>query len=109
MNNLKERIKKAFIVAIDMDDTLCIGNHYTPDECINALPVLRMVEITKELAERKYIIIYTARKYELAEATLKWLDKYNVRYNAISFRKTNTDIYIDDRAVRPEELIEAME
>jgi len=106
---LKERLDNAFVVAIDMDNTICRGDHYTPEECIRAVPDMNMISIVNKLSDRKYIIIYTARKYKLAEDTLKWLDKWNVRYNAISFRKTNTDIYIDDRAFRPEELKEAME
>jgi uncharacterized HAD superfamily protein len=106
--NLKERLDKAFVVAVDMDNTLCKGDHYTPEDCNAAIPDMDMIYIVNKLSDRKYIIIYTARKYILAEATLKWLDRWNIRYNAISFRKTNTDIYIDDRSFRPEELIQLM-
>ena len=38
------------------------------------------------------------------DVTKKWLDKHNVLYDRIITGKEFANIYIDDRAIRPEEL-----
>lgn len=59
-----------------------------------------------------YIIIYSARNMKtqngnlgkvianIAEITIKWLNKNNIVYDEIYFGKPWADIYIDDNAIR---------
>ena len=46
-------------------------------------------------------MIYTARQNFLMSATFDWLDKWGVKYHAVSNRKTPFDIIIDDTAYWP--------
>ena len=41
------------------------------------------------------------------QATVAWLEKYGVRYDALRFRKMPADLYIDDRAFNPTKLAES--
>jgi len=109
MMDIRKALNNAKVIAVDMDNTLCYGDSYTPLDCRIAEPNRKMISIINDLAFDKFIVIYTARRVELSIETIRWLDKHNIRYNAISFKKTNTDLYIDDKSIRPEELIEAME
>jgi hypothetical protein len=38
------------------------------------------------------------------QATKDWLAMHQVKYHAIAMEKMAADIYIDDKAVRPEEI-----
>ncbi len=94
------------VIAVDMDGTLCKDVCWTSQECLDAEPNQRLIDKVNRLAETEFILIYTARRYNLCEATLKWLDKHLVRYNAISFRKANADLYIDDKMINWQDWIE---
>jgi len=97
-------IDKALIVGVDIDGTLCEGDAYTPEQVLLAVPRWEVIDKVEELYRTKYIVLSTARRIELAEATLLWLNKYNIPYHAIDFRKTAVDVLIDDRAINVENL-----
>jgi hypothetical protein len=40
----------------------------------------------------------------LIPATLEWLRRNNVQYQAFSNKKASADIYIDDKNIKPEEM-----
>lgn len=87
------------VVAVDMDGTLCNEMCWTPDECIQATPNVRVInKVAKEYREG-FVVVYTARKDELIPSTLEWLRRNNVRYHAISNIKIPAEIYIDDKAI----------
>lgn len=93
------------IIGVDMDGTMTKGKDaWTPKECLLAEPNWSVIEWVNRKFEDNYIVVATARQYSLAEATLKWLDKYNVKYNAIVFRKPAVDILVDDRCVNVKDL-----
>ena len=95
------------LIALDVDGTLTKELCWTEEECLHATPRKDVIEKTNQLyLNGNHIIIYTARDERLRNATEYWLRKNNVRYHAIVMgrNKMGADLYVDDRAVRPEEL-----
>jgi len=101
--NWKERYKKANIIHIDLDGTICNEECFTAEECINATlnqAIWRwMWKIHNDPVDRKFIIINTARRTKFARETIEWLDKNSVPFDGVSFRKSPSDLYIDDKCV----------
>lgn len=95
------------LIAVDLDGTLTSSDSWTEAECLTATPRLDIIEKIKELySKRNHILVYTARPEEMRYATEYWLRKNGVKFHAIVMgsNKMGADIYIDDRAIRPEEL-----
>ncbi len=94
------------IVAVDLDGTIC-ETCWTQRQCLTAEPIDgRIAQINKMSRQGKFIIIYTARPDSTIPATLKWLRKHNVEYDAISNQKMVADAYIDEKNQTFEEVIE---
>lgn len=93
------------IIAIDVDKTLTKKTAWSVEDCLNAIPRLDVIEKVNKLADKNFIIIYTARKDYLTEATIKWLHKYNVKFEAYSNKKIPVDIYLDDKALNVEDFM----
>lgn len=103
-------------IVFDLDETLCTKKQ--PNETyMDVKPIQEMIDIVNELYDMGYeIIIETARNmltqknYEakviknVGQDTLNWLDKYGVKYNGIKFAKTFAIAYVDDKAIRPNEI-----
>jgi len=100
----KEAIKMK-VIAIDMDLTLTNEECWTEQECLEATPNQKVIDKIRDICMTHYIVISTARRVELAATTIKWLYKYDVPFNAIDFRKTAADLYVDDKAITPEEFL----
>lgn len=84
-------------IGIDLDNTLCEGNHWdTPEECLEAVPLLDRIADVNKFYKDDFVIIYTARQNFLISATLDWLDKHGVKYHAVANRKVPFDKVIDD-------------
>lgn len=94
--DLPETRGKVFL--IDIDGTLCTGNAYTPEECLNAKPISEVIAKVNEIWHREFVVIYTAREDDLIPATLEWLRINKVRFHAISNNKI-PGILVDDRAI----------
>lgn len=95
------------LIAVDLDGTLCIGNCWTEEECLFAKPILERIDkVNKMYTGGGHIIIYTARPEWFRFATEYWLNKHNVRRHALVMcpNKMGADYYIDDKAIKPEEL-----
>jgi len=100
-------ITKRRRIGIDMDGTLCVGKHwFTAKECSRAKPVKKMIEFVNKAYKHNFIVIYTARQNFLIEATLEWLEKYNVHYHAISNKKIPLEVLVDDLTVHPKNIKE---
>lgn len=102
------RLRKGSIVCVDLDGVL---NH-TPDnppppESYKIFrPNKKLIKFLRRLSKEGIgIVIHTARHSTDAEITLKFLRKYRVPYDYLQFGKPYADLYIDDRAVRPDELV----
>ena len=100
------------IICVDLDGVIAElredGQSYS-----DVLPVSGAVEKLKSLKlNGNKIIIYTARHMKTTDAnvgllmarmgkiTLDWLDKHQIPYDEIYFRKPWADVYIDDNAHR---------
>ena len=101
-------------IVVDFDDTLAFHQNRKFDE---ALPNKPLIEKLNKLHAEDWIIdIFTARgsiscktrndariKYE--KSMLNWLDKNNVKFNALSFDKPLAAYYIDDKGIMPEDFL----
>ncbi len=92
------------IIAVDMDGTLCKEVCWTVEDCNNATPNDQMINTINELSKIHHIVVYTARKDSLIPATLQWLRRFEVKFNAISNTKMAADVYIDDKAIHVDDV-----
>jgi len=95
------------LIAVDLDGTLTKDDCWTSYECLVAEARTDIIKKVRDLYyERNTIIIYTARPESVRNETEYWLRKNKVKYHAIVMgnNKMGADIYVDDRAIRPEEL-----
>jgi len=88
--------RKPIVYAIDLDGTLCRGEVYTPKQCLKAKPIIRNINKVNEMYKRKFIVIFTARRDFVVQATFEWLRRNNVMYHAFSNHKMPADKYYDD-------------
>ena len=99
--NTRAKLK---VIAVDLDGTLCTGVAWDEKSCLKAKPIEENIKEVNRLHKTNFIFIWTARRDNLIPATLEWLRRNNVSYMAISNKKASSDIYVDDRAIRPNEL-----
>jgi uncharacterized HAD superfamily protein len=99
---MRDKLK---VIAVDMDGTLCVGDAWTPEQALATEPRLDIIEKVNELAQSNFVVIFTARRDHMLPATLEWLRRNNVRFHAISNIKMPADVYVDDRAILPEDLL----
>lgn len=104
-----KRLKEEESIAVDVDGTLCTGECFTKEQCLNAKPRLDMIKKVNELGRNKHIIIWTARKSKLLGATEVWLIKHGVVYHAVDNRKNPWGVYIDDRAINAEDFLNSLD
>jgi uncharacterized HAD superfamily protein len=97
---------KPKVYAIDVDGTLTEETCWDYDSCMLATPRYDVINYVNELAKNNFIVIHTARRNHLYEATVEWLAIHGVKYHAIRMEKMPADYYIDDRSISPNELPE---
>ncbi len=104
------------IIAVDFDNTLCYSNW--PDLGEPNIPLIKYLKRQKELGNK--LILWTCRVGKpLADAAI-WCEKQGLIFDAINdnlpevveyygsnSRKITCDIYIDDRNMKIEDLLEA--
>lgn len=103
-------------IIVDIDDTLCVVENR---DFINAIPIQEVINKVNEYYNNGYeVVLSTARgqnscktieemknKYE--KVTREWLDKIGVKYHVLEIGyKQNADMYVDDKAIRPDEFVE---
>ena len=110
----KEYYKK--LIVVDFDDTLCIHPKNNKSDIENGLPNVNLINQLNDLYDQGYNIeIHTARGHFSCESRYhaeliyrpiieEWLEKNEVKYDLLNFNKPYGIIYIDDKAVRPNEL-----
>jgi histidinol phosphatase-like enzyme len=108
------------IIAIDFDDTIALktGNPSVGDPVEaweGTIPNRPLIKNMQKLSEQGYkFVIYTARgtidysdinkiKHKYKQKMELWLKKYNVPYVHIQFGKIYAHLYVDDKAMTPEE------
>ena len=76
------------VLLIDVDGTLTNEVCYTSSECLEATPKRDVIDWVNEYYQTNFIVIYTARRDTLYDATIEWLAKNGVKYHAVKFEKT---------------------
>lgn len=104
------------LIIVDFDDTLCLHPEHDKSDISNGLPNSGLINRLNDLHDKGYLVhIYTARGHMSAANRIdadkkyraiitSWLDKHKVKYDRLDFNKPYGIIYIDDKAVRPDEL-----
>lgn len=87
------------LVLIDVDNTLTIGECWTEEECLHAIPNKETIDFVNSIYGKHVIIAYTARDESLRFATEYWLKKNGVKYHALNMGKTGCDVFFDDKTV----------
>lgn len=111
--------KGSFI--FDIDGTICPIKKKN-EEYMDLIPYENIVKKIRSLKEDGYkIILFTSRNMNsysgnlglinknTAKVMLNWLDKWDIPYDEIIYGKPwpgRFGFYVDDRAVRPKELLE---
>lgn len=91
------------LIAVDLDGVLCEGEFWGEGEPV---PKQDMIDLVwKWYKAGGHIIIYTARQPKYYPQTHAWLIKHEVPFHGIAMvMKPGADLYIDDKAIRPEEI-----
>lgn len=108
--NLKNKIMITNkIVAVDIDGVLTVNKELNDYGKISfdelkklyyaAKPNPFMIKEVNRLAKTNKIIIFTSRNDYFFDLTVKWLEKYKVKYHQIIFNKPYYHYIIDDRAL----------
>jgi len=84
---------------IDVDGTLCEEVCWTPEQCLAATPRTDVIAKVNELYKTQFVVVWTARRPHLYEATHEWLMRNNVHYHAYSDHKIGCEHFVDDLAV----------
>ena len=91
------------LIAVDLDGTL---NNGEPFWKVEPTPNPEVIERVREFYRQGNIIcIWTARQWSLAPQTVAWLIKYQVPFHGIMMGKGGADLYVDDKAIKPEAFI----
>lgn len=93
------------IIAVDFDDTLTLGgNKWWENE--ESIPNFKMIElVVQQYIKGNTIIIHTGRPWNAAALTVAWLIKYGVRFHGIMCGKLLADVYLDDKALNVEDVM----
>lgn len=114
-------INKNGTYIFDLDGTICpIKGEKEKYEDLKPFP--QIVNKMRQLKEQGFnILIFTSRNMKTydgnlglinantAKIIIKWLDKWEIPYDEIIYGKPwpgKTGFYVDDRAIRPKELLE---
>lgn len=97
--------------AVDFDGTLC-RNEWPSIGAPNLALIHKL--ITRRLAGDK-LILWTCREGERLQEALMWCQGHGLTFDAVNdgivltdgvnTRKVWADVYIDDKAIRPEEMV----
>jgi hydroxymethylpyrimidine pyrophosphatase-like HAD family hydrolase len=100
-------------IIVDFDDTLCIYENNDKD-CCKGRPNTELISKLNDLHSKGYTIeVFTSRGYFSASSRKHAREKYlkkmedflkDLKYDLISFEKPLGIVYIDDKAIRPDEL-----
>jgi len=95
------------LIAIDFDKTLTEDSG-DPYKVGGEVPNEEMVEYVRRLKEDHYydIIVWTARPWSHAQHVAGLLTQWGVQYNGLRMEKGGAHIYVDDRAMRPDEALD---
>lgn len=103
-------------IVVDIDGTLCKdtqGKNYESAE-----PIRDVIDKVNEYFDAGYhVTILTARgmhrykgdatlcRINLHDVTFEWLHTHGVKFHELMFGKPSSDLYIDDKGIRPDEFV----
>lgn len=94
------------LIAVDFDKTLTTGEG-TPwweDDWEEEADEEMVKWVNQMYRSGNHIIIWTARPWNVSHQVASFLEKHEVRYHGIRCNKGSADVYVDDKARRPEEV-----
>ena len=92
------------LLLVDFDKTLTLGeeSYFTEGE---EQPDREMIEwVNQQYRNGAHIIIWTARPWSVAGETAGLATKWGLRFHGLRCEKGAGTAYIDDKALRPEEV-----
>lgn len=94
------------LIAVDFDNTLTKDNvRYWDGE--DPEPDWDVIEAVRELYHNHaHIVIWTARPWSEANSIEAHLTEWGVKHHGIMCEKGSASVYIDDKAVRPDEAVD---
>ena len=107
-------------IVMDIDDTISFAKTYAdPGIYAEAEPNMPVIETMRKLSKEGYTFeLYTSRgwisceedprraKEKYLEQIEAWMRKHEVPYSRIIFGKPFGILYVDDKAIRPDEFVE---
>ena len=107
-------------IVMDIDDTISFAKTYAdPGIYAEAEPNLPVIKTMQKMASKGYKFeLYTSRGWISCEENPEkakekylhqledWMQKYNVPYSRIIFGKPFGILYVDDKAIKPDEFVE---
>ena len=100
------------IVAVDFDGTITreAGHPHDISTWVAMGDKTQNTEVTDWMRERyiagDIIVVYTARWWKDYHEIKAWLDERQIHYNMIQCGKLKADVYLDDRAMKLEDIVE---
>jgi len=94
------------LIAVDFDNTLTKDNvRYWDDE--DPVPDEEVIAAVRELYHNHaHIVVWTARPWSEANVIEARLTEWGVKHHGVMCEKGSADLYIDDKAVRPDEAVD---
>lgn len=90
-------------IVFDLDGTLC-EERQTFERSL-AEPIQENINRVIEAKKAGHtIIIYSSRGWQEYRMTIFWLNSHNVPYDMLILGKPMYDLWVDDKAIKPEDL-----
>ena len=87
-----DKVNGITILPVDIGTLTKVICH-TKDECLNVVPQIEAIEKLRKGFSEHFVIVLIDRSIKLATSTWIWLNKHNVPFNAISFKKIPAKMY----------------
>ena len=94
----------AKIICVDIDGTLLYSKLVDDKYVITGANADLINQLNQGHDEGCIIILQTGRHWKHLMVTKQQLKKVGVKYDTVVFGKPPADVYIDDKAIRPDEL-----
>jgi phosphoserine phosphatase len=94
------------LINVDFDNTLTTGDcRYWAGERPEVDEAV--AQATREAYyNHAHIVVWTARPWSEASSIAGWLTRWEIPYHGIRAEKGSASLYVDDKAVRPEEMVD---
>jgi len=92
------------IYCVDIDGTLLYTKLIDDRYIVTGVNADLIDQLNQGHGEGDIIILHTGRHWKHLTTTIKQLKTAGVIYDTVVFGKPPADVYIDDKAIRPDEL-----